>query len=324
MDMVAYPQQSQITGNRNGNYFIYVAVTGGGMSIGSTNFTQDGEQIDNSGYESVVIGHSSYYAGAFSTGASYYGIGEVSVLGPAPNVSVYSGSGLTSVSGTFSVSTNSLVVLVSGASNDFNPQVTSSAGFVVGDFVNQTYYSLTLAFASVAPGTYSFSVDYNTSQGGNPNSCAVLAAVYAFPYASTVTTTPPSSGGGSSSPSSSSYYQITFTESGLPQGKVWSVTVNGKQGSSSSAQLTFQEKSGDLISYSVAPVQGYSAQPSTGTFTVTGNVDVPIAFSPSTAPSAGSAKVPLIYSPTLVLLVGVVVALGASLLVSVMARGEKK
>lgn len=75
-------------------------------------------------------------------------------------------------------------------------------------------------------------------------------------------------------------YTVTFTESGLPSGTNWSVTLNTTARSSTSTSIAFAEVSGHYP-FSVAPVAGYTAAPVAGTVTVSGApVTETIAFTP--------------------------------------------
>lgn len=82
-------------------------------------------------------------------------------------------------------------------------------------------------------------------------------------------------------------YPVTFTESGLPAGTQWSVTLNGTTESSAATSIVFDEANG-TYSYQVTPVSGYSASPSTGSVGVRGSaLTQTIGFAPS-----GSSAVP--------------------------------
>ncbi|MGC2789684.1 MAG: hypothetical protein WA547_06475 [Thermoplasmata archaeon] len=74
-----------------------------------------------------------------------------------------------------------------------------------------------------------------------------------------------SSSGGASGPS----YVITFTETGLPSGTTWSITLAGSVASSATPTITFSEKNGSY-SYSVGSVPGFAANPTSGTVGVNG------------------------------------------------------
>ena len=76
-------------------------------------------------------------------------------------------------------------------------------------------------------------------------------------------------------------YSVSFTESGLPTGSNWSVTLNGTTGSASApGSIAFNEPNG-TYSFTIGGVAGYSANPLSGSVTVDGAaVTVSIGFSP--------------------------------------------
>ena len=82
---------------------------------------------------------------------------------------------------------------------------------------------------------------------------------------------------------STTKYSVTFTESGLPSSTSWTVTLAGTPSSSTSTTITFSELNGSY-GYSVGAVTGYTANPSSGTVTVTGAAaSVTIVFTKSTS-----------------------------------------
>ncbi|MGC8580167.1 MAG: hypothetical protein ACP5MB_08930, partial [bacterium] len=72
---------------------------------------------------------------------------------------------------------------------------------------------------------------------------------------------------------------VTFTESGLPAGASWSVTLNGTTKSSNSSTIVFQEPIG-MYTYTVGSVSGYTISPGSGTINVTGNEQIAMSFKP--------------------------------------------
>jgi YVTN family beta-propeller protein len=64
-------------------------------------------------------------------------------------------------------------------------------------------------------------------------------------------------------------YNVTFTESGLPGGASWSVTLGGRTLASSVATITFHEPNG-TYSFTVPPVPGYGTSASRGSVLVKG------------------------------------------------------
>lgn len=88
-----------------------------------------------------------------------------------------------------------------------------------------------------------------------------------------------------SSTSPPAKYTVTFTESGLPSGTTWSVTLGGTT-NSGTGSISFSEPNG-TYSYSVGAVSGYTSSPSSGSLTVNGAaVSQAIAFSKVTTPSS--------------------------------------
>ncbi|MGC8601915.1 MAG: hypothetical protein ACP5LS_05805 [Thermoprotei archaeon] len=73
-------------------------------------------------------------------------------------------------------------------------------------------------------------------------------------------------------------YTVTFTESGLPPGTTWSVTLDGKTESSSTPRITFSVPAGSY-SYYVSSISGYSTSPSSGSMYVNGNLSISVVFS---------------------------------------------
>ena len=73
-------------------------------------------------------------------------------------------------------------------------------------------------------------------------------------------------------------YSVTFTESGLPSGTPWNVTMNKTRSVTASTQDVFYVNNG-TFNYTVGNVSGYAASPSSGSVLVKGhNVTVPVTF----------------------------------------------
>jgi YVTN family beta-propeller protein len=71
---------------------------------------------------------------------------------------------------------------------------------------------------------------------------------------------------------------ISFTESGLPAGTNWTVSIGGEQLETSASHILFGELNGTYV-YTVGVVTGYAASPPSGSVDVTGtSVAVPISF----------------------------------------------
>ena len=131
------------------------------------------------------------------------------------------------------------------------------------DGVKQSFTSTSTTISFSEPnGTYSYAVASSNSQYGSPpgsfkvNGAAVNVSV-TFTQAK---------------------YSVVFTESGLPTGTTWSVTLNGQVQSSTTPTMTFTEPNG-VYSYSVGNVSGYFLPSSTGSVTVNNaNVALQISY----------------------------------------------
>jgi YVTN family beta-propeller protein len=74
-------------------------------------------------------------------------------------------------------------------------------------------------------------------------------------------------------------YSVTFTESGLPGGQSWYVTLDGTERGGAAPSIVFLAENGTGFPFTVAPVAGYDAVPDRGMVNVTGrNVSVAIQF----------------------------------------------
>ena len=133
-----------------------------------------------------------------------------------------------------------------------------------------TSSSTTLTLSSSA-GTNSFSVGAVSGQGQiaeykpSPASGSVVVPSYSTSYVSISYTA-----------IKAVTYVVTFTESGLPSGTEWTVTINGETHSSSSSSISFNLYNG-THSYSISTPYGYSTGQSSGSIDVNGaakNIEV--------------------------------------------------
>ncbi len=77
-------------------------------------------------------------------------------------------------------------------------------------------------------------------------------------------------------------YTITFVETGLPLGSLWSVSMNITTVDSTTNQIVFHLTNYSNYLFTVNPSQGYTATPSSGTIALEGvNVTKDITFTPS-------------------------------------------
>jgi hypothetical protein len=76
--------------------------------------------------------------------------------------------------------------------------------------------------------------------------------------------------------------QVTFSESGLPTGTSWSVTLNGHSITSTSSDIYFEEVTGESYPYTIGTIAGYTSSPTSGTVSVgNGGAIVDVKFTPN-------------------------------------------
>ena len=257
-------QSSSVVMNGNGSIYIYTAVDGGGVPITGENFYVINSVTDGNGVISAVTGNSTSNLGQYnSNNIATYAIGGVSVGSSTgvnssiPFEGIYSYSngayGANHVSGTFMVnSSGSLVVIVAAGSTNDNPIVTGNFTFQQLDELNSSI-SIVQDYAVLNEGTYSISVNM-TNDGQNLNGCSVIMEVYVI---------------GKSVFYPPQKYPVTFTESGLPAGTPWSVSLGNQIMSSSNNTIIFSEYNG-TYSYSIPSVNALYPAPSSGYVTVAG------------------------------------------------------
>ncbi len=103
-------------------------------------------------------------------------------------------------------------------------------------------------------------------------------------------------------PTTFQMFSITFSESGLLSGTLWSVTINGTEEYSKNSTITFREPNG-TYPFTVSPVSGYSVSPSSGSINVKGAavsenisfqvLSYPVTFSESGLPQGAEWSVTL-------------------------------
>jgi hypothetical protein len=112
----------------------------------------------------------------------------------------------------------------------------------------------------VPKGTHSYAIGAITGFSATPSSGSVTVAGDALNVTIRFTAS-----------SSTSYYAVDFTETGLPSGADWTVTLRGTSRSASTNTIGFDEPNGSS-SYSVDCGANSTASPSTGTVNVNGSI----------------------------------------------------
>ena len=196
-------------------------------------------------------------------------VGSVTVGGQPWVVAYDSGNGYLYITNT---GNGSVSIITNGPALSTYPVTFSESGLPSGTSWSVTLNGSTqlgtgnLIFTE-PNGTHSYTVGSVPGYTASPSSGTVTVAGVAVTQS--ITFTPVT-------------YTVTFTESGLPAGTSWSVTLNGSTKSSTTTTITFQESNG-TYSFTVGSVPGYTASPSSGTVTVAGAaVAQPISFTPGT------------------------------------------
>jgi len=227
------------------NYTWAVNVSGQWMETNSTSFTF-----------SEPNGTYWYYVLSLSGPPYYY---------PYPN------------NGTIVIAGSSLVVNLSFAPSGPTYQVTfTETGLPSGtawgvDFGGSMYLSSgTSVSASEPNGTFSYSVNAVVGYTASPASGALT--VYGGPTGVSIAF---------SAIATSGVYVVLVTESGLPTGTDWSVSLGGTFGSSTNASIQWFESNGSYV-LNVTPIVNYTANYSTPVVVNGASVAVGVSFSATT------------------------------------------
>ncbi|MEM4067721.1 MAG: hypothetical protein QXV17_12770, partial [Candidatus Micrarchaeaceae archaeon] len=148
--------------------------------------------------------------------------------------------------------------------------------------LHSRYYNVTFIESNLNPGT-TWYVNLTNGQffesQGNTISFQEPNGTYSYTVATSDHTYRPSPSSGSFTVNGASVsesitfslvtYTVTFTESGLPSGTTWSVTLNGITESSTTNTISFLEPNGTYI-YSIGGISGYRVNAYNGTIIVNG------------------------------------------------------
>jgi len=164
-------------------------------------------------------------------------------------------------SGAFTVNGASVSESITFSEVSYNVTFTES-GLPTGATWNVTLNGVLLSRSSSSisflesNGTYSYTVGIYSGYSASPPSGTVIVNGAPPPTISITFT--------------QVKYSVTFTESGLPTGTSWSVTLNGLTETSTNGTLTFNEPNG-TYSYVISGISGYRANTYSGTINVNGN-----------------------------------------------------
>ncbi|HUZ79696.1 MAG TPA: hypothetical protein VMV28_03660 [Thermoplasmata archaeon] len=198
-------------------------------------------------------------------GAYAYTIGTVSGYAASPS------------SGTLTVSGAAVSQAITFTKQTTYPVEFSETGLGVGTSwtvtlggVPQSSATNTITF-SEPNGTYSYTVGSVSGYTASPSSGSITVLGPVLTIAVTFTA------------AAATTYSVTFSETGLPLGTSWAVTLNGGTTSSSTSTIVFTEPNG-TSSYTVGAVSGYGSSPSSGSVTVAGQAQtIQVAFTRSSS-----------------------------------------
>ena len=197
--------------------------------------------------------------------------------------------------------------VVRSATTDYRPIVNAS-GFVVvagGASVSVTFRAVTFAIAFTESGlptgqSWSVTIGTASTHGAVPTMVVnETNGTYTFRVGEIAGyTASPSEGpvtvAGANVPEAIAFsvtvYDVSFSETGLPSGTSWSVSLDGIP-QSGTGTITFLRIANGSYSYAVGAVAGYSASPQRGNLSVNGHpATETIAFSSNAPPSSNSSS----------------------------------
>ena len=187
-------------------------------------------------------------------GTYAFSVGGVSafVATPSSGTVTVNGSGLTEIIAFVALPTYMVTFTETGVPGGTNWSVTLNGVKEIGPVGS-------IEFASLLNGTYEFSVGAVDGLDATPSSGVVMVAGTDVSQAIAFTTTPRGA------------YSVSFTELGLPQGRLWYVNVTGKPSSSSSGTtITMSIVNGSYSYASASSNPSWAAVPAVGYLTVAG------------------------------------------------------
>jgi len=271
-----------------------VNFTESGLPAGTTwSLTLNGTPLSSTSASIVTTEPNGSYAFTINTKASYTSSpssGTITVDGAGKNQAIV----FTPIPATYAVS-----FVQSGLPSGTTWSVT---------FNGSTSSSGTdsITFTGIPNGTFSYTVGALTGFNATPSQGTIKVAGHPVSTSIVFSKPPSSPTTTSSSPSTTGWYgvigaivaalvvllllfivlwrrkehSVTFTQSGLPAGMGWAVTLDGTTRSSSSSEVRFPKRNGSYA-YRIDPVAGYVASPASGSVEIRGtDQSVAVKFAP--------------------------------------------
>ena len=265
------------------------------------------------------------------------------------NGTVYDSGAITGSSYSFSLANGSYTYTIATSDKIYEPSQPSGSFTVSGATVSESTtfsavkYLVTFTESGLPSGSTWYVNITESSNGTTYNSGLITSSTYTLSlsngsYTYTIATSnktfepSPSSGSlkvdGSPESESVSFielYTVAFSESGLPSGTPWSVTLNGTTLSSTTNTITFSIANG-TYSYIIGNISGYNISKSSGSLTVNGkNLSESVTFSsvPSITPPPKKPSIPT-SNNDLYIIIGAVAAVAVvGAVVTIMIRKRK-
>jgi hypothetical protein len=127
-----------------------------------------------------------------------------------------------------------------------------------------------ISFNDVSGGTYTFAVSPVNGYTISPSSGQITVVNSNINQQITFTPPPPVK------------YSVTFTQSGLATSTSWSATFNGQTKSSTTSSISFANVPSGTYQFSVPSIGDYTASPSSGSISVSQNINRAITYTPPT------------------------------------------
>jgi len=160
--------------------YFYAAAIGGSYNISPVDFTPDTSITNQENFLSVLIGHSTSNTGTFNPNAALYPIiGGIGVASAAYATQTFQNTGQSSLSGTLTIYQDSLVIMMSAASNNVALQSLTSTFTVLSQGSSSCCSTVVIADAQLSANSYPFTITY--SPWIDPGQMAVGVVFYIFP-----------------------------------------------------------------------------------------------------------------------------------------------
>ena len=167
--------------------YIYVGTGGGDHPISTSSFNISVQDNNGCSQNGSIIGYSHYNTASIVTRDIDYSTSGIGVNLPLVGIKAFSkdSNGVHTLNGSFSLSTNSFVLLATAGTNEGYPTIHSALGNVSsctpwGDL------GILFSYAELGPGTYNFTIEYQLWGNTTDYASSIGAVIYEFNGTSTI------------------------------------------------------------------------------------------------------------------------------------------